>query len=253
MSLDLGSPLELELEQVTVRDGPDRPLRGLDLAVIQGSWLGVLDAEARAGAPLLAAVSGTRPVERGRIRLAGAPIERLSARERVRLGLARTFSAFPPPVTGTVGAYLVQAARFARHDVPRLLREGPPRAAEWRAAGETLGLFELEGLLDHPCTGLPVHYRQCIEIARVLGTGARVLLLDRPFRGLSAGERERLAEILERRLRPRGPTVLLLDDDTRLLARLCDRVAVLHRGRLLAEDTPERIGARPDVMRALVG
>lgn len=253
MSLELARPLELELEGIVLERGPDRLLDGVGLAVEQGAWYGILDADGRAGQPLFDVVTGVLRPGRGRILLAGAPVTHLAARERVRLGIARSFSASPPSGPATIGDMLVHAMRFARHDATRLLLGGPPRPVERRTAGEMLGLFELEGMLDHPLAGLPVYYRQCIEIARLLVTGCRVLLLDRPFRGLQAAERERLAGVLAGRLRPRELTVLLLDDDTRQLAALCGRIAVLHRGRVLAEDAPERIGTRLDVMRALVG
>lgn len=253
MSLELSRPLELELDHVVVRRGPDRLLDGVSLSIEQASWLGVLDVDGRAGQALLDVISGICRPERGRILLAGAPITRLSPRERIRLGVARSFSAAPPSGAATIGELLVYAMRSARHDAARLLFGGPPQPVEWRTAGEILGLFELEGMLDHPLEGLPISYRQCIEIARLLASGCRVLLLDRPFRGLSAAERARLAAVLAARLKPRELTLLLLDDDTRHLAALCGWIAVLHRGRVIAEDEPQRIGARLDVMRALVG
>ncbi|GBD43899.1 Lipopolysaccharide export system ATP-binding protein LptB [bacterium HR40] len=253
MTLELLHPLTLEAENLTLPPAALGPLTGVGLAIERTAWVGVLDSEGRTAPALIAALSGSVRLERGTILLAGKPVGHLDARARARLGLLRTFSAAAPVGGRTVGETLVAAMRLATRDTLALLLGGPPQPGEWRAAAEMLALFELEKLLGHPAEGLPAYYRQCIEIARALAMRARVLLLDRPFRGLSAADRERLADILEHRIRPRGVTALLFESDARRLARLCDRILVLHRGRVIAEDVPARIGTQAEVIRTLVG
>ncbi|MFP4387639.1 MAG: ATP-binding cassette domain-containing protein [Desulfococcaceae bacterium] len=105
---------------------------------------------------------------------------------------------------------------------------------------------------DRPAGDLPFGWQRLLEIARALAADPRLLLLDEPAAGLNAVETERLGELIGR-IRDRGVTVMLVEHDMSLTMRVCDRIAVLDQGRLLAEGAPREVQADPAVTAAYLG
>src|SRR5439155_8109085 len=99
----------------------------------------------------------------------------------------------------------------------------------------TLGLSEL---LDRPVGGYSGGERRRLEIARALVSRPQVLFLDEPTVGLDPRIRHELLEVIGR-LRDRGRiTILLTTHYLDEAERLCDRIAIIHSGRIVALDTP---------------
>lgn len=114
--------------------------------------------------------------------------------------------------------------------VPR----GPVRAAR---AVDLLALFDLEGKADTPIGGYSRGMRQKIALAAALLHEPRALFLDEPTVGLDPKSTRRLQDVL-RAVAARGVAVFLSTHVLEVAAGLCDRVGVLHRGRLAALGTP---------------
>ncbi|HJW62422.1 MAG TPA: ABC transporter ATP-binding protein, partial [Actinomycetes bacterium] len=93
--------------------------------------------------------------------------------------------------------------------------------------------------------------QQMLAIARILRTGAKLLLLDEPTAGMSAADSARFAGLVA----SLGPevTVLLIEHDLDVVFRLATRVTVLHLGRVLADGTPDEVRADETVQRAYLG
>jgi branched-chain amino acid transport system permease protein len=99
---------------------------------------------------------------------------------------------------------------------------------------------------------LTVGEQRRLQIARVLATGARVLLLDEPAAGMTPDERGRLRHVL-RRLAGNGLAVLLVEHDMRLVNDVADHVTVLAAGRVIASGRPDAVRADPAVRAAYLG
>ncbi len=115
-----------------------------------------------------------------------------------------------------------------------------PRAARQRIAelSEALGVAEL---LDRPVGGYSGGERRRLEIARALVSEPRVLFLDEPTVGLDPRIRHELLEVIGRLRTGSDLTILLTTHYLDEAERLCDRVAVMHEGRIVALDRPQRL------------
>ena len=91
-----------------------------------------------------------------------------------------------------------------------------------------------------------------LGIAVALAARPRLLLLDEPFTGMTAREKDELVTMIQA-IRARGTTIILVEHDMRAVMRLCDRITVLNFGKVLAEGTPEQVRRHPDVMAAYLG
>ncbi len=93
--------------------------------------------------------------------------------------------------------------------------------------------------------------RRQLELALALASRPRVLLLDEPCSGLSPSERQRIFQIIMGL--PREITVVCIEHDMNVALGIADRVAVLHRGEIIVEGTPNEVKANPEVREVYLG
>ncbi|MFT4150671.1 MAG: ABC transporter ATP-binding protein [Paracoccaceae bacterium] len=119
-------------------------------------------------------------------------------------------------------------------------------------AMDMLRLFDLQGYADAEAGSLPYGRQRMLEIARALVMNPRVLLLDEPAAGLNHHE---TAELTERLASLRNPDLIMIvvEHDMDLVMTLCDRIVVMHHGKLLFQGTPAQVQASPDVQLAYLG
>jgi ABC-2 type transport system ATP-binding protein len=125
-------------------------------------------------------------------------------------------------------------------DIHARLWRADPSAAQGRISelAETLGLAEL---MDRPVGSYSGGERRRLEIARALVSQPRVLFLDEPTVGLDPRIRHELLDVIGR-LRDRNEiTILLTTHYLDEAERLCDRIAIIHAGQIVALDTPEAL------------
>jgi ABC-2 type transport system ATP-binding protein len=112
-----------------------------------------------------------------------------------------------------------------------------PRAV-WRARLDALvDAFELTPLLDRPVRQLSLGERMRCEVAASLLHAPPVLFLDEPTIGLDVTAKATIRELLHQRSTEDGTTLLLTSHDTGDIEQVCDRVVIIHRGRILLDAT----------------
>ena len=135
-----------------------------------------------------------------------------------------------------------------------LLRPGMLRheRERWRAGADALARVRLGHLAEEPTARLSYGQRRLLELARAIAARPRILLLDEPSAGLDASETDVLAQHL-RRLRAEGVAILVVDHKLDFLTGLCDRIAVLELGRLVAVGDADTVFSDQRVVDAYLG
>jgi branched-chain amino acid transport system ATP-binding protein len=157
----------------------------------------------------------------------------------------------------TVLENLVLAAKHnsGEHLLNLFFRHGQVQRDEkaWRArAREVLKLTQLETLANEHAKGLSGGQKKLLELARALMTDPTLVLLDEPVAGVNPTLAANLMDLIER-LRQGGRTFFLIEHDMNVVMNRCDRVIVMHQGRVIADGTPASVKANPIVIESYLG
>jgi len=241
----------LRLEGVSRRFGGLVAVDGVSLTLGPRRRLAVIGPNGAGKTTLFRLIAGDVPPSQGRIFLFGREVTRLPAHRRARLGLSRTFQ-----VSNLfAGLSVVDNVRLAAQagQPGRWRRLGPVRP------GDRVGLAAMEALeragiaarAGDRVAELSHGEQRQLEVALALATSPKLLLLDEPAAGLSAGERSRLRELLGSL--PDSLPLLLIEHDMTLALSLTDEVLCLHNGRPIALGPPDRVRGDPTVQAVYLG
>ena len=244
----------LEVRDLGVRFGGVVALDGVTLDVRPGEVLGLIGPNGAGKTTFIDAVTGfVTAVAGSAVELDGQAIDRWSPTQRARHGLGRSFQSLELFEDVTVRENLLVACDD--HDASRygadLVRPGRPALSPVAAAA--VRGFGLEPDLDALPGSLPHGRRRLVAIARAVAASPSVLLLDEPAAGLAAVETEELGRLVRWLAHDVGLAVLMIEHDVGLVLSVCDRVAVLDFGRLIALGPPREIGQDPTVVAAYLG
>ncbi|MEP6910692.1 MAG: ATP-binding cassette domain-containing protein [Actinomycetota bacterium] len=233
-------------------------LDGLDLDVEPGAVHALIGPNGSGKTTALRALAGELSPDFGSIALGDEPLDATTQRERARHGVVATqqTTTIFPDLTVLEHALVGAGLRLRRSGPFRTLFRTPQaRAEEAHAERLALGALELVGLLDdraRPAAELSAHGQRLLMLASALATQPRVLLLDEPAAGASAGELDGLARLLET-LQDKGLALLLVEHNLRFVRRVAGRVTVLEAGRQIASGTLAEVVANEDVRTAYLG
>ena len=224
MSPDAGAAAAVLARGLGRRFGSRNALSDIDLRIERGGITGLLGANGAGKSTLLRLVAGLLLPSAGELVVEGLSPVREARSLRKRLGFALEQTRPHPQLR--VAAWL----RFAAG--ARGLRGADARSA----VDEALARFGLEDVARRALGRCSRGMQQRAALAAASLGDPALLLVDEPSAGLDPLQRESLQSLLAER--PAGRTVLLSTHDLEEARRLCDRIAVLHQGRLVAEGTP---------------
>jgi branched-chain amino acid transport system ATP-binding protein len=241
----------LEVRALTKSFGGLIATNRVDLQILEGETHAVIGPNGAGKTTLIAQLAGDLPPDAGTIAFAGRDITALAGPARCRLGLARSFqitSVFRDFTALDNVALAVQA--HAGHSF-RFWRPARRDAALRRPAQAVLQSVGLGARADVLAANLAHGEQRQLEIAMVLATRPRLLLLDEPMAGMGLEESQRMIDLL--RTLKGAHTLLLVEHDMDAVFALADRISVMVYGRIIASGAPEEIRASAAVREAYLG
>ena len=118
---------------------------------------------------------------------------------------------------------------------------------------ELLSIFDMQDMAAHDAGSLPYGAQRRLEIVRALATNPGILLLDEPAAGMNPSETTELMENIRKIRDTFQIAVMLIEHDMNLVMGICEGIAVLNYGRIIAKGTPDEIKSNPVVIEAYLG
>ncbi|WP_172331231.1 ABC transporter ATP-binding protein [Mangrovicoccus sp. HB161399] len=230
---------------------------GMSLRLSRGEMLGLIGPNGAGKTTMFNMLAGSLPPSSGRILLDGRDVTAEGAERRLARGLGRSFQIPRPFPEMTVLENVLCGAQDQSGErvLGALFRPGQSRRDEDAAVEKARHLTDflmLSHLENEPARILSGGQRKLLELARLMMADPQVLLLDEPAAGVNPSL---LEDIMERivALNGQGVSILLIEHNMDMVARLCSRVVVMALGRELAQGAPEAVIRDPEVVRAYLG
>jgi iron complex transport system ATP-binding protein len=224
--------------------GAPEAVAGVSLRLARGEVVGVIGPNAAGKSTLARLCCGLLTPQQGSVSLQGELLSKLSRRERAR---RVAFLPQHPPHDLSFTANEVALMGRAPH-LGLWSLEGPRDLDRARAALQEVDALDLG---DRPISQLSGGERQRVFLARAFAQEAALLVFDEPTAALDLAHQVLLVNALRRRAREGGGALLVLHD-LALAGAACDRLALLDRGRVVAEGTAEEV-LRPAVLSPVYG
>jgi branched-chain amino acid transport system ATP-binding protein len=235
--------VRLEVEDLDVRYGRIRAVRGVSLAVHPGEIVAVLGANGAGKSSLLRALSGLTPASGGRVRLDGEDITDWTPSRRVRRRLVlvpegrRIIFSLSVRENLLMGAFARRDARAIDNEIAHVFERFPNLAAR----------------RNEPAWVLSGGEQQMLAIGRGLLADPRLMMLDEPSLGLSPRLSAEVFALIAELNRSRGLAILLVEQNTQKALELASRAYVLELGRTAMEGKPRELLADPALRDAYLG
>jgi branched-chain amino acid transport system ATP-binding protein len=247
----------LEFNQISKNFGGLKVLQDVNFTVPDGGIFGLIGPNGAGKTTVFNLVTGLLRATSGSIKFNGRSLGDVAPHRITGIGIARTFqnirvfkemSLLDNVVVGmhdhldySFASMLFNLASF---------REREAKARE--RALELLSWMRLDHKAHMLADSLSYGEQRKLELARALATEPKLLLLDEPVAGMNSAEKtELMVEIVN--IQKRGYSVFMIEHDMRFVMGLCERIAVLNFGKIIAEGTPDQIKNNPEVIEAYLG
>jgi branched-chain amino acid transport system ATP-binding protein len=241
----------LETEDLTKEFAGFVAVNGVNLRIVRGTVHALIGPNGAGKTTCFNLLTKFLSPTRGRIIFKGTDITAMEPADVARQGIVRSFqiSAVFPHLT------VLENVRIA------LQRQRGGSFDFWRSARvldrfnqrshELITDVGLASFSDWVAAELPYGRKRALEIATTLALDPEMLRLDEPTAGMAHEDIERISALIKRVAANR--TVLMVEHNLSVVSRICDRITVLTRGRILAEGDYETVSNNPEVREAYMG
>jgi branched-chain amino acid transport system ATP-binding protein len=255
--LTAGSDI-LQIEGLGKNFGGLRAVDAFKLSLARSELKGLIGPNGAGKSTVFNLISGLYRPNNGRIFLEGEEITGRRPDFIARLGLARTFQtvkllAGKSVLETMLTAFFMEYRYNVLDSIFQTIRYRQQEASLRKEAVHLLTKLGIDHLQDEISNELSYGLQRKVSIAAALCLNPKVLLLDEPMAGLMSSEKDELAEIILRLKAEFNISIVIVEHDMRIIMNLCDSIAVMNDGRLIAEGTPEEIRRNQDVIEAYLG
>lgn len=248
----------LKVENLGIRFGGLQAVDNFHLEIGKNELVGLIGPNGAGKTTVFNMLTGVYQPTEGTIELEGVKMNGKKPHQMVEAGISRTFQNIRLFKKMTV---LDNVKAAFNHKMHYNLFESMFRCGSyWKEetevtvqAHELLQSVGLDEYADQLAENLPYGQQRKLEIARALGTGCKVLLLDEPAAGMNPTETAELMNTIFRLREEKGLSILLIEHDMSLVMGLCERLVAIDYGRIIAEGTPYEVANNPKVIAAYLG
>ena len=235
----------LAVEGLNAWYGESHILHGVDFSVRSGEVVTLLGRNGSGRTTTLRAIMGLVGRRSGSIKVGGGETTKLAPHRVARMGIG-----YCPEERGI---FSTLSAEENLRLPPTLKSNGDGLVGEPMPVSEIYAMFpNLKERAASPGTRLSGGEQQMLAVARILRTGARLLLLDEISEGLAPVIVQKLGEVI-RLLKQKGYTVVLVEQNFRFAAPLADRFCVMEHGRIVKSFVQSELQSNMDMLKEYLG
>ncbi len=248
----------LRVEHVTKRFGGLVAVNDFDVTIMPGELVGLIGPNGAGKTTVFNLVTGVYVPTEGKVTINGTATAGMTPDRITGLGIARTFQNIRlfdemSVLENVKTAYNLRSDYGLFDAVFRTKKFHKQEEDLHKKAMELLAIFSLDKDAHERSANLAYGEQRRLEIARALATEPKLLILDEPAAGMNPQETDELMEMLHD-IRDRFQiTLLLIEHDMKFIMRMCERIVVLDRGRIIAKGTPQEVKSNPTVISAYLG
>lgn len=227
---------------ISISFGGIKAVQDVSFSIEKGEILGLIGPNGSGKSTCVNLISGTYALDAGEIVFDGQPLSnKQGIVERSHLGMGRTFQS--PRPFGNLSVY------------DNIFSIALQKYNHREAAEKTNDILKMTGLYplrEQNSLKLPIEKRKWLDMARIMATDPKMMMLDEVMAGLNPSEMEESLELV-RTINKEGMTILFIEHVMKAVVSICSRVVVLNEGKLLCEGEPNEVLKRDDVIDAYLG
>ena len=248
----------LEVKNLTISFGGLRAVDDFQMEIKKGQLYGLIGPNGAGKTTVFNLLTGVYKPDEGIVKLEGRDITGLKTIDINKAGIARTFQNIrlfkELTVLDNVKVGLHNHYHYSTVEgILRLPKYHKVEREMDERALELLKVFELDGEADYLASNLPYGKQRKLEIARALATEPKLLLLDEPAAGMNPNETGELMDTIRFVRDKFDMTILLIEQDMKLVSGICEELTVLNFGRILTQGKTSTVLNDPQVITAYLG